>query len=1516
MFPTLPAAAQCGDSALEDVSNGNRVYVQGRFSFAESRYDDAIDHSSGCPMAYGNRGLARARQGDFDGAIADLENAIALEQSDKHLYILNLGKVYALQGDHVNAILQFDAALTLVPGYVNALFNRGWCHDETGAYGFAIADFEAAIALDPTHVPSLIALAIARAKSGDESDFPFELRRAIAAASGLEDAQSKTTARRALRVLRGVDAIFVGLDSADRLDGAIRLLERERFEQAAINADALSTVEPASAFVWDILSRAELLANIFAAPPSTNAADAALMTLRMLLPDIELTGLPTNAAYYVDYRFAGEEAPDEADFIDLFPGAYDFAVKDLPRLATGQRVVSSVGPNNWNIDFLSETTVELDQLAVGTPTPVTDNWLEEGAAYLIDLENLLRTLTFWDYGVLTDADLKAYNFGIGNHTGFISEFATTVTATLATTAPNLNIDDNTADLTGNDPAFSIVALSGIDTVLDPIDVTVDWTSERMSGSFTLRFIRDSDGDLVNNGEEFINGTNPLSTDTDDDGIDDRAEIDLMLDPLADDADLDADFDGLPNYGEMVLGGDPHSPASPVVLEVSQTVNTNLSKRGKGAPFATIADAVAAVTVAPTVIRIGPGTYNENLSVPGGVALIGNGMSGDDATIIDGGGADRVIIHSGSPSVVVGLSIRNGFTTGTGAGIRSGGDELYLDSVAFTGNFAQENNGGGLYKIGGSARINRCIFRDNIFDRTTDSDGVAAYFRDTTLRMQNSLLLRNPSFSLNHGALFFYASNADIRHCTVISTETFIRNNVSPGIVFRNCLFVDAGFDFNFTSSGVPILSVANCVGPPNRNQDFSSATNILADPVFISLQRDDYRIRVDSPGIDYADGNSTTGRGFFGQPRNDIATVSNTGMGTPDFGDVGFHEFTDSDADGMEDSWEHDYLGNLSSDGSQDADNDLLLDSEEYAFGTLPNVSDSDGDGLLDGDEAFDDGTRGDTDGYMSDPLDPDSDDDGLTDAGERTTATDPNNDDTDGDGMPDGWEVDNLLKPQDATDADIDSDLDGLNNYGEWVLESDPNDSASPLTVFVDDANGDNDTGDGSTGMPYETIQHAIDQSAERPFIVRIANGVYTEPLTIPSRVALIGSDREETVLEPAGPGRAITGALVGFAALQHITIRNSASDGQGGAVWMGTGGSVIARCYIFDVAFRDNHADDEGGAVYFNGNSIRIVNSDFSRNTAGEDGGALYIPARHASIWNCAFNSNDAPAQDPADIYAGSGAGNSELDIRHCTFLAIASAGWSTRVRIGVATIENSIFWGYTDDVLWPANDATVTIRHSRMNENESGDGLIHEDPRFISEARGDVRLRPDSPCIDAADGDVSLPLDAFGQTRTDHAATPNTGTGTPAFADMGYHEMHDTDNDGMTDAWERDFFGDLSQAAEDDFDGDQRFNIDEFDRGLNPIVAEPAADTDENMNLSLGELLRVIQLFNSDGYRCAPETEDGFAPSRGGQDCGPHSSDYAPQDWSISLSELLRLIQFFNVGGYQECETGEDGFCPNAG
>lgn len=91
--------------------------------------------------------------------------------------------------------------------------------------------------------------------------------------------------------------------------------------------------------------------------------------------------------------------------------------------------------------------------------------------------------------------------------------------------------------------------------------------------------------------------------------------------------------------------------------------------------------------------------------------------------------------------------------------------------------------------------------------------------------------------------------------------------------------------------------------------------------------------------------------------------------------------------------------------------------------------------------------------------------------------------------------------------------------------------------------------------------------------------------------------------------------------------------------------------------------------------------------------------------------------------------------------------------------------------------------------------------------------------------------------------------------------------------------------------------------------------SADINRDRAISLSELLRVVQFYNSDRIGCQQGTEDGFLPNGTDESCSPHMGDYAPQDWRFNLSEVLRCIQVYNIGGYEMCDGSEDGICPVA-
>ncbi len=125
--------------------------------------------------------------------------------------------------------------------------------------------------------------------------------------------------------------------------------------------------------------------------------------------------------------------------------------------------------------------------------------------------------------------------------------------------------------------------------------------------------------------------------------------------------------------------------------------------------------------------------------------------------------------------------------------------------------------------------------------------------------------------------------------------------------------------------------------------------------------------------------------------------------------------------------------------------------------------------------------------------------------------------------------------------------------------------------------------------------------------------------------------------------------------------------------------------------------------------------------------------------------------------------------------------------------------------------------------------------------------------------------------------------------------------------------------------DPDGDGFTNYEEFLAKTDPTDPDDypgkryhSADQDKDGIISLKELTRVIQFYNSKnegGYHTEDGTEDGFAPG-GGVTTKYHDSDYDPRNGMIELKELTRLIQFYNSkneGGYHAETETEDGFAP---
>jgi hypothetical protein len=133
-------------------------------------------------------------------------------------------------------------------------------------------------------------------------------------------------------------------------------------------------------------------------------------------------------------------------------------------------------------------------------------------------------------------------------------------------------------------------------------------------------------------------------------------------------------------------------------------------------------------------------------------------------------------------------------------------------------------------------------------------------------------------------------------------------------------------------------------------------------------------------------------------------TVSDSALPATDDIEVTMVPGTDSDADGMPDSWEVDNELNPfnSSDASDDPDADSLVSLDEFLNSTDPNVRDTDGDWIADGHEV-------------------------------NVLHTNPNSGDTDGDTMPDRWEAFYYVDPLNASSATGNPDGDAYTNLEEY---------------------------------------------------------------------------------------------------------------------------------------------------------------------------------------------------------------------------------------------------------------------------------------------------------------------------------------------------------------------------------------------------------------------------------------------------------------------------------------------------
>ncbi|MHC4250974.1 MAG: right-handed parallel beta-helix repeat-containing protein, partial [Planctomycetota bacterium] len=255
-------------------------------------------------------------------------------------------------------------------------------------------------------------------------------------------------------------------------------------------------------------------------------------------------------------------------------------------------------------------------------------------------------------------------------------------------------------------------------------------------------------------------------------------------------------------------------------------------------------------------------------------------------------------------------------------------------------------------------------------------------------------------------------------------------------------------------------------------------------------------------------------------------------------------------------------------------------------------------------------------------------------------------------------------------------------------------------------------------------------------------------------------------------GYGGGIYASSCTWVGLSRCTISQNLSEYGGGAL-----SAFFATLQFDQCVVQDNWSGYDGGAIYNRLGSIMAVSSEFRGNVADRDGGAIYsYDDSTLALENTVFVSNSASDDGGAVLSYD----NTVTTATNCSFFgntAGGAGGTFSNAMNSSPILANCILWGGSaaqgPEVFDDAGCAT-TITYSCVQGGFAGAGNIAADPLFADEPAGDLHLLAGSPCIDAADGDAAPALDADGDPRVDDpAAEPNTGTGTPPYADIGAYE-----------------------------------------------------------------------------------------------------------------------------------------------
>ena len=174
------------------------------------------------------------------------------------------------------------------------------------------------------------------------------------------------------------------------------------------------------------------------------------------------------------------------------------------------------------------------------------------------------------------------------------------------------------------------------------------------------------------------------------------------------------------------------------------------------------------------------------------------------------------------------------------------------------------------------------------------------------------------------------------------------------------------------------------------------------------------------------------------------------------------------------------------------------------------------------------------------------------------------------------------------------------------------------------------------------------------------------------------------------------------------------------------------------------------QGGGIYCNNASPKIVNCIVRDNTAIDEGGGVYCEGSVPILSNCLFESN------AATLGGGLAGYDSDPVLANCSLGGNTASVHGGGFWLGSSSpvVTNSILWGNSPQELY-LYSGEPTITFCDVQGGWPGEGNRDLDPLWVDPTAGDFHLLEDSPCLDlgnnSALGMVGTDLD--GNARVAH-------------------------------------------------------------------------------------------------------------------------------------------------------------------